>query len=68
MLISRFVTAFEGPGFWTELVECLTGIFFWRGPIWLVDNECFSTILTTSNPDRQAIDSWARYLGLGTQA
>ena len=20
------------------------------------------------NPDRQAIDSWARYLGLGTQA
>ena len=24
--------------------------------------------MTTSNPDRQAIGTWARYLGLGAQA
>ena len=48
-----------------------------------VDNECFGIwqlgqvprlrypglgTLTTSNPDVQAIGSWARYLGLGTLA
>ena len=35
-----------------------------------VDNECFSTILTTSNLGIQAIGSWARlrYPGLGTLA
>ena len=41
-----------------------------RGPqtMFLCNICCAGTQTATSNPGIQAIGSWARYLGLGTQA